>query len=179
MWSEKGWISMNDEKEGIDYTQPGEVLMGNLLKKNHLTIAAAESCTGGLVTSRLTDVPGSSEYVLGSIVSYSNEVKEKLVGVRHETLVAHGAVSRETAQEMAEGVRKAIGTDIGIATTGIAGPGGGTEEKPVGLVYTAVATPEHTIVCEAHLSGTREEIKRQASETVLALAFGVIINERA
>ncbi|WP_294158098.1 CinA family protein [uncultured Selenomonas sp.] len=168
---------MKYENDPYDFSLPGEVLVGQVLKERHLTIAAAESCTGGLVTSRLTDVPGSSEYVMGSIVSYSNEVKEKLVGVRHETLVKHGAVSGETAAEMAEGVRKAIGTDVGIATTGIAGPGGGTEEKPVGLVYTAVATGKHTWVCHTTFTGTREQIKQQASETVLAMAFGMLANE--
>ena len=121
--------------------EPVEARLGSVLAARGLTIACAESCTGGLVTSRLTDIAGSSAYVMGSIVSYSNEVKEKLVGVQHATLAAHGAVSEETAREMAEGVRRAVGTDVGLATTGIAGPGGGTAEKPVGLVYTAASGP--------------------------------------
>ena len=156
---------MHDEKE------PVEVRLGRLLTAKGMTIAAAESCTGGLVTSRLTDVAGSSSYVMGSIVSYSNDVKEHLVGVQHTTLTAHGAVSEETAREMAEGIRKAIGTDVGLATTGVAGPGGGTAEKPVGLVYTAVATAEGTRVRENHFQGTRTEVKRQASEVVLTMAL--------
>ena len=153
-----------------------EARLGQRLAEKKFTVAAAESCTGGLVTSRLTDVAGSSAYVMGSIVSYSNDVKEKLVGVQHATLVAHGAVSKETAQEMAEGVRLAIGTDVGLATTGIAGPGGGTAEKPVGLVYTAVATPKGTRVRENHFQGTRTEVKRQASETVLTMALEALEN---
>ena len=153
-----------------------EARLGQRLAEKKFTVAAAESCTGGLVTSRLTDVAGSSAYVMGSIVSYSNDVKEKLVGVQHATLVAHGAVSKETAQEMAEGVRLAIGTDVGLATTGIAGPGGGTAEKPVGLVYTAVTTPEGTQVRENHFQGTRTEVKRQASETVLTMALEALEN---
>ena len=129
---------------------------------------------GGLVTSRLTDIAGSSAYVMGSIVSYSNEVKEKLVGVQHATLAAHGAVSEETAREMAEGVRRAVGTDVGLATTGIAGPGGGTAEKPVGLVYTAASGPWGTVVRENHFRGTRMEVKRQASEIVLAMVLDAL-----
>ena len=151
--------------------EPVEVRLGKVLAAHGLTVACAESCTGGLVTSRLTDIAGSSAYVMGSVVSYSNEVKEKLVGVQHATLAAHGAVSEETAREMAEGVRRAVGTDVGLATTGIAGPGGGTAEKPVGLVYTAASGPWGTVVRENHFHGTRIEVKRQASETVLAMAL--------
>lgn len=158
-----------------DSSIPVEERLGRVLKIRGCTIACAESCTGGLVTSRLTDVAGSSAYVMGSIVSYSNDVKERLVGVQHETLVAHGAVSEQTAREMAEGVRRAIGTDVGLATTGIAGPGGGTAEKPVGLVYTAAAGPWGVVVCENHFQGTRTEIKRQASERVLMMALVALI----
>ena len=151
-----------------------EEVVGDLLASQQKTIACAESCTGGLLTSRLTDIPGSSAYVMGSIVSYSNEVKEKLVGVQHATLAAHGAVSEETAREMAEGVRRAVGTDVGLATTGIAGPGGGTAEKPVGLVYTAASGPWGTVVRENHFRGTRMEVKRQASEIVLAMVLDAL-----
>jgi len=160
-----------------DFDEPSEILLGRFLAEHHLTVAAAESCTGGLLTSRLTDVPGSSAYVMGSIVSYSNEVKEKLVGVKHETLAAHGAVSSQTAAEMAIGVRRVIGTYLGLAITGIAGPGGGTEEKPVGLVYTAVATEKRVIVGENHFEGTREEIKKQACECVMMMALGTLDGE--
>ena len=116
-----------------------EEQVGQQLLAQGLTIACAESCTGGLLTSRLTDIAGSSAYVMGSVVSYTNRIKETLVGVQHETLLAHGAVSEETAREMAEGIRRAIETDIGVGITGIAGPGGGSEKKPVGQVVFARA----------------------------------------
>ena len=125
-----------------------EEMVGQQLLAQGLTIACAESCTGGLLTSRLTDIAGSSAYVMGSVVSYTNRIKETLVGVQHETLLAHGAVSEETAREMAEGIRRAIKTDIGVGITGIAGPGGGTKEKPVGLVFIAVSGPRGTMVKE-------------------------------
>lgn len=147
-----------------------EEKIGRLLNEQNLTISCAESCTGGLLTSRLTDIAGSSAYVMGSVVSYTNRIKEALVGVRHETLLAHGAVSEETAREMAEGIRRAIKTDIGIGITGIAGPGGGTKEKPVGLVFIAVSGPWGTIVKENHFRGTRTEVKRQTTDTALTMA---------
>ncbi|MFV0637110.1 CinA family protein [Mitsuokella sp. WILCCON 0060] len=147
-----------------------EEKIGRLLSAQNLTISCAESCTGGLLTSRLTDIAGSSAYVMGSVVSYTNCIKEALVGVRHETLLAHGAVSEETAREMAEGIRRAIKTDIGIGITGIAGPGGGTKEKPVGLVFIAVSGPWGTIVKENHFRGTRTEVKRQTTDTALSMA---------
>lgn len=142
---------------------------GKLLLARGMTIACAESCTGGLLTSRLTDIAGSSAYVMGSVVSYTNRIKEKLVGVRHETLLAHGAVSEETAREMAEGIRRAIETDMGVGITGIAGPGGGTATKPVGLVFIAVSGPDGTIVKENHFRGSRTEVKRQSTETALQM----------
>jgi nicotinamide-nucleotide amidase len=116
-----------------------EETVGKLLTGRGLTLAVAESCTGGLIGHRLTDVPGSSGYFLLGIVAYSNDAKQRLLGVREETLVAHGAVSVETAEEMAEGARRAAGADIGLATTGIAGPGGGSAEKPVGTVCIGLA----------------------------------------
>ena len=118
---------------------PKEELAGKALLSKEYTIACAESCTGGLLTSRLTDIAGSSAYVMGSIVSYDNTVKMNQVGVLPRTLEVKGAVSPETAAEMAAGVRKKLKTNIGVGITGIAGPGGGTAAKPVGLVYIAVA----------------------------------------
>ena len=106
---------------------------------------------------------------MGSVVSYTNRIKESLVGVRHETLLSHGAVSEETAREMAEGISRAIGTDIGVGITGIAGPGGGTKQKPVGLVFIAVSGLRGTMVKENHFSGARTEIKRQTTDTALEL----------
>ena len=116
-----------------------EVKLGPLLLKRKLTLATAESCTGGLIGHRLTNVSGSSEYFLGGVIAYSYDAKELLLGVRHNTLYDHGAVSPETAAEMARGVRRAIGADIGISVTGIAGPGGGLPGKPVGLVYICLS----------------------------------------
>ena len=138
--------------------------LGAALRAAGKTIACAESCTGGLVTSRLTDIPGSSGYVMGSIVSYTNEIKERLVGVRHATLAAHGAVSPETAREMAEGIRRVIRTDLGIGITGIAGPGGGSTEKPVGLVYIACAS-ENRCLFRKLLLHADASIARRAEET--------------
>ena len=153
--------------------------LGAALRAAGKTIACAESCTGGLVTSRLTDIPGSSDYVMGSVVSYTNDIKERLVGVRHETLAAHGAVSPETAREMADGIRSVIRTDLGLGITGIAGPGGGTAAKPVGLVYIAVNSEKGTRVTENHFSGTRTEVKRQASDAALALALDALTEVQA
>lgn len=116
-----------------------EETVGRLLRERGLTLAVAESCTGGLIGHRVTDVPGSSEYYLLGIAAYANEAKLALLGVRPETLAAHGAVSTQTAEEMAEGVRRAAGAAIGLSTTGIAGPGGGTAEKPVGTVCIGLA----------------------------------------
>lgn len=120
-------------------TEPLEVVVGHMLLQRKLTLALAESCTGGLVGHRITDVPGSSEYLLGGIVAYSYDAKELLLGVKHNTLYDHGAVSAETAIEMARGVRRALGADIGVSVTGIAGPGGGLPGKPVGLVYIGLS----------------------------------------
>jgi PncC family amidohydrolase len=116
-----------------------EVIVGQLLLQRKLTVALAESCTGGLVGHRITDVPGSSAYLLGGIVAYSYDAKELLLGVKHNTLYDYGAVSAETAVEMARGARRALGADIGISVTGIAGPDGGLPGKPVGLVYICLS----------------------------------------
>lgn len=116
---------------------PIEELIGSLLTERGLTLAVAESCTGGLVCHRLTNVPGSSAYLIGGVVAYAYEAKEHFLDVSHNTLYDHGAVSRETAIEMARGVRRRMGTDIGLSVTGIAGPGGGMPGKPVGLTWIA------------------------------------------
>jgi nicotinamide-nucleotide amidase len=128
-----------------------------------LTLASAESCTGGLVAALLTEIAGSSDVFLGSVVAYANEVKEEALGVPGATLAAHGAVSAETASAMAAGARERLGADLAISTTGVAGPGGGTAQKPVGLVYTAVSGPMGERVDELRLPGSREEIRLRSA----------------
>lgn len=140
------------------------------LTKRSMKIASVESCTAGLISKIITDAAGSSEVFDLGITTYSNEMKTKMVGVPAEILAAHGAVSPETAQAMAEGIRRVSGADIGVATTGIAGPGGGTPEKPVGLVYTAIATMSGTEVTRLMLDkpgADRASIRQAAAETVL------------
>ena len=161
---------MAEERESL------EALVGRLLRECGRTIACAESCTGGLLTSRLTDVAGSSAYVMGAVVSYTNEVKASLIGVHEATLKAFGAVSEETAREMAEGVRRAIPADIGVGITGIAGPGGATAEKPVGLVYIAVAAEHMTHAVRHVFSGSRAEVKRQSTEAALAMVRDLLLD---
>jgi nicotinamide-nucleotide amidase len=141
--------------------------VGKLLIAKGLTIACAESCTGGLLTSRITDVPGSSAYLMGSVVSYSNQVKMDALGVQKETLARYGAVSEETANDMCQGIRKKFGTDIEVGITGIAGPGGATEDKPIGLVYIAVDGPMGIACCKNEFSGSRTEIKYQSTQKAL------------
>ena len=149
-------------------------MVGHMLCAKGYTISCAESCTGGLLTSTLTDVPGSSAYVMGSVVSYSNDVKSRILHVAEGTLAAHGAVSPETARAMAEGVRNLMQTDVGVGITGIAGPGGGSPEKPVGLVYIAVSTLGKTSVEKNVFSGVRAEIKRAAVNKALAMVQEMI-----
>ena len=146
-----------------------EAVIGALLSQRGLTLATAESNTGGLVAHRITSVSGSSAYYLGGFVTYSNEAKEALLGVNREAMIAHGAVSDETAREMARGARERLGADLGIATTGIAGPTGGTEEKPVGLVYVALSAADAEI-CQRHVwQGDRAANNEQSAEAVLRL----------
>jgi len=133
--------------------------IADLLKKKKLWVATAESCTSGLVAHNLTNVAGSSEYFKGGVVAYSNEIKMKVLGVKKETLDKFGAVSHQTAREMALGVKNLMGVDIALSTTGIAGPGGGTPEKPVGLVYIALATPEKVETRKFIFEGNRLENK--------------------
>ncbi|WP_266366002.1 competence/damage-inducible protein A [Tellurirhabdus rosea] len=133
-----------------------ETVIGRLLVEKGWSLATAESCTGGYVASRITSIPGSSAYYWGSVVSYSNEVKIRQLGVRPETLAAHGAVSEQTVREMAEGVRQVLGTEVGISTSGIAGPDGGTPDKPVGTIWIAVSTAQKTVTRLLRLGQFRE-----------------------
>jgi len=134
-----------------------------------LTVATAESCTGGLVAHLITEVPGSSAYLRGGIVAYADEVKRSILGVPAEVLVAHGAVSAQVALAMADGVRQALGTDLAVAVTGVAGPDGGSEAKPVGLVYVAVVGLGASDVRRFHWSGDRAANKRSSAEAALSM----------
>lgn len=154
-----------------------EKIVGVLLTLRKKTIAVAESCTGGLVSHRLTNVPGSSNYFQGSVVAYSNGVKTIVLQVPLKTLEKSGAVSRETVQAMAREVRKISGADLGLAITGIAGPGGGGEKKPVGLVYTALAVNNDLYTEEHHFSGKREAIKLKASQMALDMVRRYLLKE--
>jgi PncC family amidohydrolase len=146
-----------------------EVVVGRLLKRRGVTLAVAESCTGGLVGHRVTNVPGSSAYYEGSITAYSYDVKELILHVRHDTLYHYGAVSEQTVREMARGVRRAFHADIGLAVTGIAGPGGGMPGKPVGLVYVALSAPDGEWVEQRLWNGDRWENKERSAEAALDL----------
>jgi PncC family amidohydrolase len=153
---------------------PVEVQVGELLRSLGWTLALGESCTGGLIGHRLTQVPGASDYFLGGVVAYAYDAKERLLGVRHQTLYDHGAVSRETALEMAHGARLAFGADIGLAVTGIAGPGGGLPGKPVGLTWIGLSTRQRQIAEHAHWPGDRSAVKEQSSEAALQLVLRVL-----
>lgn len=146
-----------------------EKVVGELLRKVSATVALAESCTGGLVSERLTRVPGSSDYVLGGAVTYSNELKTQLVGVPAEMIAEHGAVSEPVARAMAEGACRALGSVYGIGITGVAGPGGGSEAKPVGTVHIAVAGPTETDHRKVRFPGDRERIRWHASQLALEM----------
>jgi nicotinamide-nucleotide amidase len=148
-----------------------ESAVGGLLREKQLTLALAESCTGGAIANRITNIPGSSDYFITSIVSYSNDAKTKFLNVPAAILATHGAVSRETAEGMAVGVRRLSGASVALAVTGIAGPGGATATKPVGLVYVALAGPD-ILRTEEHVFGTsRLTFKRRVSQQALMLLW--------
>jgi competence/damage-inducible protein CinA-like protein len=163
------------ERLGAAVIAEGETTMedvvGRLLREHKRTLAVAESCSGGLVGNRITNVPGSSSYFVGGVIAYSNELKQRLLGVQQSTLTSHGAVSEETAREMALGARRATGADLGIATTGIAGPDGGTAEKPVGTVVIALAADgldsDNVRSRIYRLWGNREWVKLLTSQVAL------------
>lgn len=149
--------------------------VGAALLASGVTVCAAESCTGGLILSTLTDCAGSSAYVEGGVVSYSNEAKMRLLGVREETLIAQGAVSEETAAEMARGARALLGADYALSVTGIAGPGGGTAEKPVGLTFIGLAGPAGLLRVERRVwERDRMENKVASVEAALRLLLGAL-----
>lgn len=148
---------------------PLAVRIGELLNKRAQTVGTAESCTGGLLAGTLTAVPGISQVFEGSVVAYQNRVKEHLLAVEHEILVRHGAVSTECAAAMAAGVKKLLGTDFAVSVTGIAGPDGGTPEKPVGTVCFGIAAPHGVRSVKRHFDGGRDAVRSQAVHCALEL----------
>ncbi len=160
-----------------------EVLIGAKLKQHGLKLAVAESCTGGLIGHRVTNIPGASEYYLGSVTAYAYEAKERLLGVSRATLLEHGAVSRETVLEMACGVRRALGGDdgfaqtVGLSISGIAGPGGGMPGKPVGLVWIGLSLPEGDQAREFFENGSRIENKEASADHALELLLKALGDE--
>ncbi len=152
-----------------------ESVVGNKLRQKGITLSTAESCTGGNIAQLITSIAGSSDYFKGSVVAYSNEIKERLLGVPHQTILDHGAVSEQTVVAMAEGIRERFATDYSIAVSGIAGPGGGTDEKPVGTTWIAVATPNGTIARKFLLGDHRGRNIRKASVAALNMLRGKLI----
>ncbi len=157
-----------DKVYGIDQETLSSAV-GALLRKNKKTLGAAESCTGGLFSNLITDAPGCSDYFLGGIIAYGNRIKNSILGVDEALLKKHGAVSEVAAKKMAQNVREILKTNYGIALTGIAGPGGGSSKKPVGLVYIALADGRKTTCCKNQFFGTRVEIKNRAAHKALDL----------
>lgn len=149
--------------------KPLEVLVGELLRMRGLRLAVAESCTGGLIGHLLTNVAGSSTYYMGSVTAYAYEAKVRMLGVSWDTLEKYGAVSPETVIEMARGVRIALAADIGISVSGIAGPGGGTPEKPVGTLWIGVSSPQEEYARHFHFAGNRLAVKEQSAQAAIHL----------
>jgi PncC family amidohydrolase len=150
-------------------TPSPEESIGNLLLDRSLCLAVAESCTGGMISARITGVAGSSRYFRGGVVAYSNEVKRGLLSVSPETLGRFGAVSAETAAEMAQGVRERLGAQIGLSVTGIAGPTGGTVEKPVGTVFISVCDGRSVSTFNLHFAGNRESVRAKSAGKAIEL----------
>ncbi len=153
-----------------------ESVVGNLLRAKGMTLSTAESCTGGNIAQLITSIAGSSDYFKGSVVAYANEIKEQMLDVPHQTLVEHGAVSEQTVIAMAEGIRARFSTDYAIAVSGIAGPGGGTDEKPVGTTWIAIATPTGTIARKFLFGEHRGRNIRKASVAALNMLRGELLN---
>lgn len=154
-----------------------EAAIARLLKEHHFTVTTAESCTGGLLAGRLVNVPGISENFREGYITYSNEAKERILGVSHKTLETFGAVSEQTAREMAQGCKDAAGADIGIGITGIAGPDGGTEEKPVGLVYIGCCCKDINYVERYLFTGDRSKVRESSVTKALTMLRQAILNE--
>jgi len=151
------------------------VAIGDLLRENGMTLSVAESCTGGLVSDRITNVSGSSDYFEGGVVSYSLKAKAKHLGIPMAYIERYGAVSPQVAKRMAEGVREAFRTIIGLSTTGVAGPTGGTRKTPVGTVFIACSFEKRTLVKKLRLRGSRRQIKEAAAEECLKLLYDRLV----
>ncbi len=162
---------------GVDLESIPEIV-ATIFTSNQITLSAAESCTGGFLSSRLTALPGASSYFMGSVVSYSNEAKEHMLGVDHNTLVEHGAVSEPTVIQMAEGARKQFHTNYAVATTGIAGPDGGTPTKPVGTVWIAVASPQGTTTKLLQLGDDRQRTIERTTNALFSLLIKIVKQDR-
>lgn len=169
---ENDWQTVNKE------IQLEEMVVGMLQQKG-LTISCAESCTGGLLTGRIVNVSGASDVLQQSFVTYSNDAKRKLLKVKKKTLKKYGAVSKQTAKEMAKGVAKASKAEVGVGVTGIAGPYGGTAEKPVGLVYIGVSYKEKTTVKKCLFTGNRQQVREAAVEKALRMVYKKLKKEDA
>jgi nicotinamide-nucleotide amidase len=156
---------LNETGEAIEF------VVGRMLLERGETLSTAESCTAGGIAERVTDVPGSSAYFMGGVIAYANELKVRELGVREETLAAYGAVSEATAREMADGVRKRLETDWGLSITGIAGPGGGTPEKPVGLFFVGLANSEQSVAFRFQVNGDRQQIRDHGIQRALEVLW--------
>ena len=164
------------------YNSPGmvetvEFVIGRLLRQLGMRMSVAESCTGGLISHLITNVPGSSDYFLGGVTVYANEAKVRVLGVRWETLEKYGAVSREIVMEMAGGVRTALAADVGLSVSGIAGPGGGTPERPVGTTWIGLNTTSVEKAWCFQLVGDRLSVKEQAARMALQLLVEYLSNQ--
>ncbi len=154
-----------------------ERLIGDLLREEGWTLSIAESCTGGLICDRITDVSGSSDYFMGGMVTYSNESKSKHLGVPSNDIKKYGAVSSQVAKRMAQGVRKAFHTTFGLSTTGVAGPTGGTKRSPVGRVFIGLTNGSSTWVRKLDLNGSRRGIKERAGEKALQFFYEILVKK--
>ena len=148
--------------------------IGDLLRKKGWTLSIAESCTGGLVCDRITNIPGSSDYFMGGMINYSNESKARHLGISLDYIKRDGAVSPQVARKMAQGVRKTFNTTFGLSTTGVAGPTGGTKRSPIGRVFIGVAKGKRTWVGKEDFKGSRREIKKQAAEKSLEFLYKIL-----
>jgi PncC family amidohydrolase len=166
-----GDFRMSEPDEGI------EKRVGEALRERNIKLAVTESCTGGLISHRITNIPGSSDYFDRGVVVYSNSAKIQLLGVPKLIIDSFGAVSYETAKAMAEGIRKSSRAELGLAVTGIAGPGGGTPNKPVGLVYIGLASSKPTVIREFRFEGSRNEIKVKTSDMALKMVLEFLAGE--